>query len=182
MCAAFPIWPCSRWGLPCRRVLPPTRCALTAPFHPCQHRFRRFGGLLSVALSVGSRPPGVTWHLVHWSPDFPPRTLRCAAIAWPAPARTLAAVPSACLPIRCAGTDNSAASSHQRTPGAAMKTRHLKGLGAAALAIALPLLAAEGLAVRTGLWENTVTTHITNVKLPAGQLEKLSAAERAKME
>jgi hypothetical protein len=30
----FPIWPCSRWGLPCRRVLPPARCALTAPFHP----------------------------------------------------------------------------------------------------------------------------------------------------
>ena len=29
------------------------------------------GGLLSAALSVGSRPPGVTWHLVLWSPDFP---------------------------------------------------------------------------------------------------------------
>ena len=58
----FPIWPCSRWGLPCRRVLPPTRCALTAPFHPYQHCCQRFGGLLSVALSVGSRPPGVTWH------------------------------------------------------------------------------------------------------------------------
>jgi hypothetical protein len=33
----FPIWSCSRRGLPCRRVLPPTRCALTAPFHPYQH-------------------------------------------------------------------------------------------------------------------------------------------------
>ena len=32
---------------------------------------RRLGGLLSVALSVGSRPPGVTWHLALWSPDFP---------------------------------------------------------------------------------------------------------------
>jgi hypothetical protein len=31
-----------------------------------------FGGLLSVALSVGSRPPGVTWRLALWSPDFPP--------------------------------------------------------------------------------------------------------------
>jgi len=31
------------------------------------------GGLLSVALSVGSRPPGITWHLALWSPDFPPR-------------------------------------------------------------------------------------------------------------
>ena len=32
--ARFPIWSCSRWGLPCRRMLPPARCALTAPFHP----------------------------------------------------------------------------------------------------------------------------------------------------
>ncbi len=30
----IPIWSCSRWGLPCRDVLPRTRCALTAPFHP----------------------------------------------------------------------------------------------------------------------------------------------------
>ena len=30
------------------------------------------GGIFSVALSVGSRPPGVTWHLVRRSPDFPP--------------------------------------------------------------------------------------------------------------
>jgi hypothetical protein len=34
-CAAcLPIWSCSRRGLPCHRVLPPARCALTAPFHP----------------------------------------------------------------------------------------------------------------------------------------------------
>jgi hypothetical protein len=63
--ARSPIWSCSRWGLPCRRVLPPARCALTAPFHPCRHEPHgsRLGGLFSVALSVGSRPPGVTWHL-----------------------------------------------------------------------------------------------------------------------
>jgi len=30
------------------------------------------GGMLSVALSVGSRPPGVTWRPALWSPDFPP--------------------------------------------------------------------------------------------------------------
>ena len=58
--------------MPCRRVLPPTRCALTAPFHPCRRPEGRLGGLLSVALSVGSRRPGVTWHPALWSPDFPP--------------------------------------------------------------------------------------------------------------
>ena len=45
------------------------------------------GGLLSAALSVGSRPPGVTWHSALWSPDFPPplqRTVK-AATAWPTP-------------------------------------------------------------------------------------------------
>ena len=35
-----PIWSCSRWGLPCRGVLPAARCALTAPFHPYQNRCR----------------------------------------------------------------------------------------------------------------------------------------------
>ncbi len=30
------------------------------------------GGIFSAALSVGSRPPGVTWHPALWSPDFPP--------------------------------------------------------------------------------------------------------------
>lgn len=29
------------------------------------------GGLFSVALSVGSRLPGITWHFALWSPDFP---------------------------------------------------------------------------------------------------------------
>ena len=32
---------------------------------------RKLGGFLSVALAVGSRPPGVTWHSALWSPDFP---------------------------------------------------------------------------------------------------------------
>src|SRR6056297_1455184 len=34
---------------------------------------KRLGGMFSVALSVGSRPPGVTWHPALRSPDFPPR-------------------------------------------------------------------------------------------------------------
>ena len=40
----FPIWSCFRWGLPCRSVLPPARCALTAPFHPYRisERHRRY--------------------------------------------------------------------------------------------------------------------------------------------
>src|SRR5690606_1571798 len=63
--ARSPIWSCSGRGLPCRRVLPPARCALTAPFHPYRRAAEatRLGGLLSVALSVDSRPPGVTWRL-----------------------------------------------------------------------------------------------------------------------
>jgi hypothetical protein len=63
--ARSPIWSCSGRGLPCHRVLPPARCALTAPFHPYRRvaEATRLGGLLSVALSVDSRPPGVTWRL-----------------------------------------------------------------------------------------------------------------------
>src|SRR5690606_6422660 len=67
-----PIWSCSEWGLPCHALLPGARCALTAPFHPYRHPERCLGGLLSAALSVGSRRPGVTWHSALWSPDFPP--------------------------------------------------------------------------------------------------------------
>jgi len=37
--------------------------------HPVHRRY------LSVALSVGSRRPGVTWHLALWSPDFPRHAL-----------------------------------------------------------------------------------------------------------
>ncbi len=33
------------------------------------------GGLLSAALSVGFRPPGITWRPTLWSPDFPPSIL-----------------------------------------------------------------------------------------------------------
>ena len=68
-----PIWSCSGWGLPCRRMLPPTRCALTAPFQPYRYPETGYlGGIFSAALAVGLRPPGVTWHPVLWSPDFPP--------------------------------------------------------------------------------------------------------------
>ena len=48
---------------------PMARCALTAPFHPCR-RAKRAGGLLSVALSLGSPPPGVTRHHVPVEPGL----------------------------------------------------------------------------------------------------------------
>jgi hypothetical protein len=35
---------------------------------------RYVGGLFSVALSVGSHLPGVTWRLALRSPDFPPNS------------------------------------------------------------------------------------------------------------
>jgi integrase len=61
---------------------PGTRCALTAPFHPCHASFEAcpepvegpFGGLLSVALSRGSPRPAVGRHPALWCPDFPRRT------------------------------------------------------------------------------------------------------------
>ena len=83
----LPIWSCSKWGLPCRKLLPVARCALTAPFHPYPRAINSgVGGIFSVALSVGSRPPGVTWHPALWSPDFPPFCPNSkSAIAWPAP-------------------------------------------------------------------------------------------------
>jgi|GEM_PF-5728019 hypothetical protein len=52
-------------------LLPAARCALTAPFHPYRAA-SGVGGLLSVALSLGSPPPDVIRHPALWSPDFPP--------------------------------------------------------------------------------------------------------------
>src|SRR5690606_10436129 len=50
--------------------LPVPRWALTPPFHPCPRGFRNSGGLLSVALSLGSPPPGVTRHRVSMEPGL----------------------------------------------------------------------------------------------------------------
>ena len=70
------IWSCSRWGLPCRSVtgLAVRSCRTLSPLPDPRIPFlvsAAIGGLLSVALSVGSRRPGVTWHRALWSPDFP---------------------------------------------------------------------------------------------------------------
>jgi len=83
----IPIWPCSERGLPCHKLLPVARCALTAPFHPYLPPYRipvkiNEGGLLSAALSVRSRAPAVSRRSTLWSPDFPlarNRTSDCLA-------------------------------------------------------------------------------------------------------
>jgi len=45
---------------------------LPAAFVMASHIQKTSGGIFSVALSVGSHLPGVTWHPALWSPDFPP--------------------------------------------------------------------------------------------------------------
>src|ERR1700678_3960536 len=61
-------------GLAMPPTLPPTRCALTAPFHPYPQHFRVWGnakgGLLSVALSLGSPPPDVIRRRVRVEPGL----------------------------------------------------------------------------------------------------------------
>ena len=56
--------------------LPAARCALTAPFHPCRPcrptsgHGTGLGGMFSVALSLGSPPPGVTRHRASVEPGL----------------------------------------------------------------------------------------------------------------
>src|ERR687891_2736723 len=50
--------------------LPAPRCALTAPFHPRPQAAAPAGRLLSVALSLGSPPPGITRHRVSVEPGL----------------------------------------------------------------------------------------------------------------
>lgn len=72
------------------------RCAVRSyrTLSPLPVLRRAIGGLLSAALVVGSRRPGVTWHPALWSPDFPPFYRHNAgktAIAWLTPRRILPA-------------------------------------------------------------------------------------------
>lgn len=53
---------------------------------------------------------------------------------------------------------------------------------AAALTISLPLLAAERLAVKTGLWENTSTLQISGMVVPQEQLQAMPPEQRAQVE
>ena len=53
-------------------TLPPALAGAVRSYHTFSPLPRERGGLFSAALSVDSRPPGVTWHSALWSPDFPP--------------------------------------------------------------------------------------------------------------
>ena len=64
---AAPIWSCSRWGLPCRPCYQ-VRGALLP--HPFTLTHARMGGLLSVALSLGSPPPDVIRHRASVEPGL----------------------------------------------------------------------------------------------------------------
>ena len=66
---AAPTWSCSRWGLPCRRRCRRRGALLPHPFTLARWP-KRAGGLLSVALSLGSPPPGVTRHRVPVEPGL----------------------------------------------------------------------------------------------------------------
>ena len=78
-------WSCSGRGLPCRSRRREPRWALTPPFHPYPisplHMLRTWGGIVSVALSVGLPRLGVTQRPALWSPDFPRKDFRPSAIA-----------------------------------------------------------------------------------------------------
>jgi hypothetical protein len=54
--------------------LPATRCALTAPFHPCRGQTQRTAAVsVSVALSLGLHPPDVIRHRMSMEPGLSSR-------------------------------------------------------------------------------------------------------------
>jgi hypothetical protein len=68
--SVVPTWSCSRWGLPCRRRCRRRGALLPHPFTFARRPAARAGRLLSVALSLGSPPPGVTRHRVSAEPGL----------------------------------------------------------------------------------------------------------------
>jgi hypothetical protein len=61
-------------------------------------------------------------------------------------------------------------------------SRAIRWVYMTALAIALPVLAADSLQVKTGLWETTTTIQMSGMSIPAEQLARMSGAQRAQME
>ncbi|ROR94791.1 hypothetical protein EDC56_3934 [Sinobacterium caligoides] len=85
-----PIWSCSGWSLPCHKLLPVVRCALTAPFHP----YRSTNGLRRSTLCCTGR--GLTPPRCYLAPcpiepglSSPKSTSDLAATAWLTPARII---------------------------------------------------------------------------------------------
>ena len=66
-----PTWSCSWWGLPCRFRCRSRGALLPHPFTlTSRHRDAERGGLLSVALSLGSPPPDVIRHHISVEPGL----------------------------------------------------------------------------------------------------------------
>ena len=79
---AVPIRSCSRRGLPCRPRCRERGALLPHPFTLARLALRASaGGLLSVALSLGSPPAGVTRRLMSMEPGLSSRRLRMARAA-----------------------------------------------------------------------------------------------------
>jgi len=55
----IPIWSCSGRGLPCHKLLPVVRCALTAPFHPYHLNMAVFSLLHLPSAHAAQALPGV---------------------------------------------------------------------------------------------------------------------------
>jgi hypothetical protein len=78
---AVPIWSCSRWGLPCRLccqrrgALLPHHFNLAAASLP--KKIGPVGGVISVALSLGSPPPAVNRHRLSVEPGLSSNRLPC---------------------------------------------------------------------------------------------------------
>ena len=72
---AAPTWSCSRWGFPCHRRCRRRGALLPHHFTLAAHTIPRrgphgLGGMFSVALSLGSPPPGVTRHRASVEPGL----------------------------------------------------------------------------------------------------------------
>jgi hypothetical protein len=68
----YPATPVASGAVRSYRTISPLPFRLTHSPRGRPRTNAKIGGIFSAALSVGSRPPGVTWHPALWSPDFPP--------------------------------------------------------------------------------------------------------------
>ncbi len=105
---AIPMRSCSRWGLPCHRRYRRRGALLPHPFTlTTRGRNLRAGGLLSVALSLGSPPPGVTRHRVSVEPGL------SSNAPLPAPPRSSSRLALGQVERRAGGVNRRASSAHR---------------------------------------------------------------------